>query len=76
MVYSFYIGSPWNEGVSPCGSCWLLLSNLTPQVMMEKLNMFNKNSKIAVVLKDQCHILTWRLLIIAILFPFRLMVPL
>ncbi|CAF90193.1 unnamed protein product, partial [Tetraodon nigroviridis] len=25
-------GSPWNEGVSTGGSCWLLLSNLTPQI--------------------------------------------
>lgn len=38
----FFVGSPWNEGVSPGGSCWLLLSNLTPQVRMETLSDFMK----------------------------------
>lgn len=64
MVCSFYIGSPWNEGISSCGSCWLLLSNLTPQVMKENLNNKinnnnngNKTNKIPVVLRDQCHMM-------------------
>lgn len=60
MVCSSYVGSPWNEGVSPCGSCWLLLSNLTPQVMKENsnnkmINNDNKTRKILLVLRDQCH---------------------
>lgn len=33
----FFIGSAWSDGVASRGSCWLLLSNLTPQVKSEKI---------------------------------------
>lgn len=33
---SFFVGSAWSDGVASRGSCWLLLSNLTPQVRSEK----------------------------------------
>lgn len=32
----FFIGSAWSDSVASRGSCWLLLSNLTPQVRSKK----------------------------------------